>query len=432
MASLKPVAGLAVIAVAVALAGCSPSTDSSSGSVLTMLSPEFSQGLDPVLAFADASRIPMAMIYETLVERDEEGTIVGSIADDWEISDDGTVYTFTLKDTSFSDGTPVTAGDVVFSLERAAGGDVLGGALSLMTSVEADGDDTVVITLDTPSSGFLTTLATPGSAAILSQAAVEAGGDDYFVNPTATSGPWSLEEYVPLSHATMVANTGYYNVPKIETIEYVFSEDQTTHAAAIESGSADIAGIGYADAQRLKDAGGDIQVVEVDQLAPLFWGWDRTKAPFDNKEVRQAVAWAVDREGRIEACWYGTGAVTNGNILRPWDAACTEIDTYRADDRAAALERLRSCSTTLAGRWPTARRCAPHPVWPGWPMERHWRFSVPYEEQLAGGRVPRAGAAAEPRRGGHRSDAPVLRRGGLLGRRLRGSLHDVPRGRRRD
>lgn len=340
MASPKPLAAVAVFAVAVSLAGCSPSTDSDSdaGSVLTMLAPEPSQGLDPSLAFADASRIPMAMLYETLVERDEQGTIVGSIADAWEISEDGTTYTFTLKDTSFSDGTPVTADDVVFSLERAAAGEVLGGALALVSSIVAEGDDTVVVTLSTPSSGFLTTLATPGSAGILSKTAVEAAGDEYFVSPTATSGPWSLEEYVPLSHATMVANEGYYTVPKIATIEYVFSEDQTTHAAAIESGSADIAGIGYADAQRLKEAGGDIQVVEVDQLAPLFWGWDRTKAPFDNKDVRQAVAWAVDREGRIEACWYGTGAVTYGNILRPWDAAYTEIDSYKAADRTAALE----------------------------------------------------------------------------------------------
>ncbi len=379
MASLKPMAALAAVAVALSLAGCSPSTESSDDAVLTMLSPEPSQGLDPALAFADASRIPMAMIYETLVERDEEGVLVGSLAEDWTISDDGITYTFTLKDSSFSDGSAVTADDAVFSLERAAAGEVLGGSLSLVESIVAEGDDTVVVTLTTPSSGFLTTLATPGSAGILSRAAVEAAGDDYFVQPTATSGPWSLEEYVPLSHATMVANDGYYNPPIIQTIEYVFSEDQTTHSAAIESGSADIAGVGYADAQRLKEAGGDIQVVEVDQLAPLFWGWDRTKAPFDNTDVRHAVAWAVDREGRIEACWYGTGAVTYGNILRPWDPAFVEIDAFAAEDRAAALEtagELLDGAGWVLADGATVRTSSGVPgVADGTPLA----FSVPYE-----------------------------------------------------
>lgn len=340
MAPIKPVAVLTALALAVTLAGCTaPSDSDGSGTSLTILSPEPSQGFDPALAFADASRVPMAMIYETLVERDEEGTIVGSLASGWEISEDGLSYTFTLRDDStFSDGSEITPEDVIFSLERAKSGDVLGGAMAVVNGVSAGSDREVVVSLSQPSSGLLTILATPGSAGILSKAAVEAAGDDYFISPTVTSGPWSLEEYIPKSHATFVANDGYYNVPKIETIDYTFSEDAASHAAAIESGSADIAGIGYADAQRIKSEGSDIQVVEVDQLAPLFWGWDRTKAPFDNKLVRQAVAWAVDREGRLEACWFGTGAATFGNILRPWDAAYQEIDTYKSADRAAAIE----------------------------------------------------------------------------------------------
>jgi peptide/nickel transport system substrate-binding protein len=335
------VVAAAALVVGATLAACSPSAPSDNTDTrLTMLSPEPSQGLDPNLAFADASRIPMAMIYETLIERDEKGAFVGSLASDWKVSDDALTYTFTLRDDSaFSDGSAITAADVVFSLERAQQGAVLGGNLTGVT-VAADGDKNVVLTLTTPSTGLLTALATPGSAGILSKAAVEAGGDAYFTKPTATSGPWSMEEYIPKSRATFVANPHYYNPPKVKTIDYTFSEDQTTHSAAIQSGTADIAGIGYADAQTLKaDSGNGIQVVEVDQLAPLFWGWDRTKAPFDDKLVRQAVAWAVDREGRIDACWFGTGATTYGNILRPWDPAYAEIDTYKAANRDEAVAK---------------------------------------------------------------------------------------------
>src|SRR4029079_2007870 len=109
--------------------------------------------------------------------------------------------------------------------------------------------------------------------------------------------------------------------------------DQNSWAAAVESGTIDIAAVGYADAQRLKTEG-KIPVLQNDQLAPLFWGWNWRKAPFDNQTVRQAFAYAFDRQGRIDACSFGTGAVTYGNILRPWDPNYIEIDTYKMDPAA--------------------------------------------------------------------------------------------------
>jgi peptide/nickel transport system substrate-binding protein len=178
-----------------------------------------------------------------------------------------------------------------------------------------------------------------GSAGILSKAAVEAN-PDYFAMPTVTSGPYILESYTPKDRAIFQANPNYYRegYPKTQTLEYVFSEDQNSWAAAIESGATDVTWIGYQDAQRLKD-GGTIRVEGPDTLAPLFWGWNRNVPPFDNKAVRQAIAYAVDRQGRIDTCWFGTGAVTYGNILRPWDPNYIEINTYDDTDRAASLAK---------------------------------------------------------------------------------------------
>ena len=126
-------------------------------------------------------------------------------------------------------------------------------------------------------------------------------------------------------------------LPLVKNLVTVFSEDQNSWAAAVESGAIDIAAVGYADAQRLKSEG-KIPVLQNDQLAPLFWGWNWQKAPFDNNDVRKAFAYAFDRQGRIDACWFGTGAVTYGNILRPWDPNYIEIDTYKMD-RTAALQK---------------------------------------------------------------------------------------------
>ncbi|GAA0992285.1 peptide ABC transporter substrate-binding protein [Acrocarpospora macrocephala] len=327
-----------------ALAGCggsepgASSTPSTAITEITMLQPEPSQGLDPNIAAADASRIPMAMMYETLTERDENGKLVGALAEKWESSPDNTTYTFTLKgNAAFSDGTPVTAEDVKFSFDRMKTGEVMKGLLSTLTGVEAVDQKTVRFTLSAPSRIFPETASRPGSAAILSKKAVEAK-PDYFTLPTATSGPWQLTSYVPKGSAIFDVNPHYPTPPKISKIRYTFSEDPSGHAAAIESGSGDIANIGYTDAERLK-SGGSVQVLQSDALAPLFWGWDRTKPPFSDKKVRQAVAFAVDREGRQTACWSGTGGVTYGNILRPWDPNYTEISTYQTSSRADAISK---------------------------------------------------------------------------------------------
>ncbi|MFG2044527.1 ABC transporter substrate-binding protein [Dactylosporangium sp. NPDC048998] len=333
-----------VLAGAAALAGCggSESGSGNAGTEITMLQPEPSQGLDPNVAAADASRIPMAMMYETLTERDATGKLVGALAEKWESSPDNTTYTFTLKgNAGFSDGSPVTAEDVKFSFERMKTGDVMKGLLSTLTTVDVVDTKTVKFTLSAPSRIFPETVSRPGSAAILSKKAVEAKAD-YFTSPTVTSGPWKLTSYIPKGSAIFEINTHYPTPPKITKIRYTFSEDQSGHAAAIESGSGDIANIGYTDAERLKKSGGSLQVLQSDTLAPLFWGWDRTKAPFSDKSVRQAVAYAVDREGRQTACWSGTGGVTYGNILRPWDPNYIEINTYKTASRADAISKAKA------------------------------------------------------------------------------------------
>jgi peptide/nickel transport system substrate-binding protein len=196
---------------------------------------------------------------------------------------------------------------------------------------------TVKFVLKHPMSTFAALVGRPANAAILSKKAVS-GNANYFTKPTVTSGPWQLSEYTPKSQMTFTANEYYYMAPKIKTVQVSFNNDQTANAAALTSGSADVAAVAYSDAERLRKDG-QIQVVQSDQLAPLFWGWDRTKVPFDNKLVRQAVAWAVDRQGKQEACWYNTGGVTYGNLLRPWDSDYVELDTYKAADRQDAISK---------------------------------------------------------------------------------------------
>jgi peptide/nickel transport system substrate-binding protein len=310
------------------------------GGTIRVITVEPTQGLDPAIGAADASRGPMGLMYDGLVDYDQEGALVGGLAESWESSEDLLSWTFTLRQgTSFSDGSPITAEDVKWSIDRMRESDIMAGLLSNVTDVSIADESTIVISLSAPSRALPLSLSRHGNNAILSQAAVE-GDPDYFAMPHTTSGPYILVSYSPRDRAIFEANPHYWNegFPRIPRLEYIFSEDQNAWAAAIESGAADVANVGYADAQRLRE-GGQIPVEQSDLLTPLFWGWNWKVPPFDSQAVRQAVAHAVDRQGRIDACWFGTGAVTYGNILRPWDPYYIEIATYDDSDREAALAR---------------------------------------------------------------------------------------------
>lgn len=306
---------------------------------IRLLGPEPTQGLDPNIAAADASRGPDGLMFDTLVDYDESGHLAPALAESYSASPDNTVWTFRMRSGAmFSDGSPITADDAKFSIDRMRQGQIMKGLLSNITDVTVTDPQTVVVTLSASSRALPLALSRLGSAAILSQAAVSANSD-YFAQPTTVSGPYVLSSYIPKDREIFTANPHYWRsgFPKTPTIQHIFSEDQNSWAAAIESGSADVASVGYADAQRLRQAG-RIPVQQSDLLTPLFWGWDTTKPPFDNIAVRQAFAYAVDREGRQAACWFDTGASTYGNILRPWDPYYTEINTYKLD-RPAALAK---------------------------------------------------------------------------------------------
>jgi peptide/nickel transport system substrate-binding protein len=307
------------------------------GGSITMLEAEPTGGLDPNSAFVDSSRVPLAMIFETLVERNGSGALVGALASKWSVTRGGTVYTFTLRPgIKFSDGTPIRPADVRFSIDRMRTGLTLKGALSGVKSVSVSGPTAVRVTMKSPTRVLPAVLARAGQAVILPMKQVQTN-KNYFSDPTIGSGPWVLTQYVPKGHMTFTANQYYFHHPQITTINYTFSDDQTSNAAAVESGSADLANVNYADVAKLKD-NTNVNVVQADTLSLVGFGFDKTKPPFSDVRVREAFAYADDRAGKQKACWYGTGAVTNGSLLRPWDPDYTKISTY-AISRSASLAK---------------------------------------------------------------------------------------------
>jgi len=153
---------------------------------------------DPDNAFETQALSTINNVYEGLVEYTPGTTeLQGALAESWTVSQDGLTYTFDLVDgATFHDGTPVDAAAVLASLERRAGDDMmLNYFLWNVTGMEAPNENTVVLTLGMAQPSFLDNLASPWGPKVISPAAIEANGAEWFIENAVGSGPFRLTEF---------------------------------------------------------------------------------------------------------------------------------------------------------------------------------------------------------------------------------------------
>jgi peptide/nickel transport system substrate-binding protein len=310
---------ISAVLVAAGLAVACGSPAAAEGTrALNIVAAEPQSGLDPNTAVTQASLRVAELIYDTLIDYGDKDQLIPALAKSWSLSPDGLTYTFALQPgAKFSDGSPVTAGDVKFSLMRAAKGAALGPQLTIMKSVDVVNPTTVTITLSEPSRVFLNTLASVGNAAILSQKAVE-GDSTYFTKPTATSGPWQLTQWIPKDHLSLTANTGYWDsgLPKIAQISYTFNNDPTAAAADLESGTADLYyPMDPTNGLRLQASGAIKLYIEPGPGVIGFGFGAKSKPPFNDVRVRQAIAYAAPRADKQAVCWKKIGPSAYGNLV---------------------------------------------------------------------------------------------------------------------
>ena len=264
------------------------------------------------------------IIQSTLVKYNAELNFENDLATGYELSEDGLTWTFTIRDDAFfTDGEKVTAEDVAFTLEtaKAANGSF---DLTYMESAVAQDDTTVVITLSKPTSIFLNTLASVG---IVPE---HAYGDDYGTKPIG-SGPYKLVEWRPQEQFMFMANENYYGgVPEIKNVTVVFmSEDAAL--AAVQAGQVDVA-YTVATLATTKVKGYNVEsITSADNRGftlPVLPNEGKTTeagAPIGNnvtcnREIRQAIAYAIDRQQIADTVLNGFGRPAySENDGMPWN-----------------------------------------------------------------------------------------------------------------
>ncbi|HEU4825739.1 MAG TPA: ABC transporter substrate-binding protein, partial [Dongiaceae bacterium] len=167
--------------------------------------------LDPIKTVYGPDIIIQGMMYARLLQANADRTEIGpGLAEKWDISDDGKVYTFHLTDAKFSDGSPITAEDVAFSWHRMRfqKDSAYAAPFQPLIKVEATDGKTVVMTLDRRFTPFLT-LTEIWNTGIVPKAAVEKMGDDAFAKAPVTSGPFKVAEWKPGDRVILARNEHY-------------------------------------------------------------------------------------------------------------------------------------------------------------------------------------------------------------------------------
>ena len=272
------------------------------------------KNLDPVWTTAYITRNHGYMIYDTLFAMDEDFKPQPQMVDSWSISDDGLTWTFVLRDgLKFHDGAPVTAADVVASLERWGKRDGMGQQLfANTTSLEAKDDKTVVLTLSNTYGLVLEAIGKISSNVPFIMPARVAATDPFEqITDFTGSGPFrfeadewvpgskvvysKFEDYVPRSEPVSAASGG--KIAKVDKVIWTYFPDQNTAMNALMSGEVDFFEQPANDLVPLLSANADITVEVNDPLGSVgFARFNHLLPPFDNVEIRRAAIMAMKQE----------------------------------------------------------------------------------------------------------------------------------------
>ena len=297
--------------------------------------------LDPNNSMNDCSMRVTTNVFDTLVRMDEHFKAQPCIAESWTISDDGTEYTFKIRgDVKFHNGDLLTVDDVVFSIDRGINSPKASPSYGKVAGVEKVDDQHVKVILKAPynQAQILANLALPFGP-IMSKSYVESVGDEEFARKPMGTGPYKFVEWVKGEKVILEANEDYFmGAPSIKHVELVTIADTSAALLNLESGDIDA----YCDIQTsdygLAQSNPDIKIVEGNALGYEFLQFNTKKAPFDNVKVRQAVAYALDKDAMLQGINDGIGTKLDTVVLEDAIGYTDKITKYDYNlEKAKAL-----------------------------------------------------------------------------------------------
>jgi oligopeptide transport system substrate-binding protein len=263
-------------------------------------------------------------LFEGLVMQDSKAELIPGAAESWTVSDDGKTYVFKLRaGATWSDGSPLTAEDFVYSFRRLEDPATAAEYASMLfpivnaeeintgkakpeeIGVKAVDATTLEVSLKAPTPYFLELL-THQAAYPVNKASIEKEGADW-IKPgkLVSNGAYTLAEWVPNDHIKMIKNPKFHDAAnvKIDVVNFIPTEDRSSAMKRYEAGELD----SYDDLPteqlaELKAKFGD-QIHVAPYLGTYYYAIKTDKAPWDNVELRNAISMAIDRDFLAEKVW---------------------------------------------------------------------------------------------------------------------------------
>ena len=317
-------------------------------------------------------------VFSKLVEFDPGTTVVKpALAESWEVSDDGTSYTFHLrKDAKFHSSkafTPTrnfTADDVIATFNRMWKADdpyakISGGAYDyfndmgmpdLLKSIDKVDDNTVRFVLNKPESPFIANMAMD-FAAIHSKeymdAMMKAGTPEMVDQNPIGTGPFSFVSYEKDSKIVYKANADYFRGKQpIDTLVFSITPDQAVRTAKLQGGECHVAPYPAPADIAMLQADPNLQVLQQEGLNVGYLAFNVTKKPFDDKRVRQAINMAIDKDSIISAVYQSAGKPAKNPIPPTIWSYDDAISAYPYDvEKAKALLAEAGVSNLSTDLW---------------------------------------------------------------------------------
>lgn len=271
---------------------------------------------------ADGAAIPQVLldnVYETLVTVDQDGAIQPRLATSWEVSNDNKTYTFTLAEgVTFSDGSEFTADDAKFSLDRVRTDwlPAVKASMDVVTSTEVVSPTELRVTLAQPSNSWLYALTTRVGAMFSTDGVAD------LANTPVGTGPYVFDTWKRGDSILLTRNDDYWgDAPSVQQVTFRYFKDATAMNSAMLTGGIDVVSTMQSpDTITQFEDPSKFQIVQGATNGEVMMTFNNGKAPLDDVRVRQAINYALDKQGLLEAAWAGYGTVIGSHVspLDPW------------------------------------------------------------------------------------------------------------------
>ena len=339
----------AVLSVALGLTGCGGSGDSvdvdggsgggtasepagGGGRFVAAISGEPDQ-LDPHKTTSYQSFQVLENVYDTLVQPNEKLEMEPALAESWETSEDGRTWTFALRDgVKFHNGNAFGADDVVYSYNRIIDGELANAyRFEAVKSIKADGTDSVVMKLNRPAPNLLEMIGAFKGMAILDKQS----GKLNLRREANGTGPFKLASVRGGDSIELNSNADYWGeAPALDGVTFRFLSEPATALTNLQAG--DVHWTDNVPPQQIEslEASEEVELGRVPSNDYWYFAANQARKPFDDKRVRQALAFAIDREAITEAAKFGA-ATPNQTAIPEASTFYTDYAPYERDPEKA-------------------------------------------------------------------------------------------------